>query len=124
MKSVIFLAISSHDHPIYSTMREVTRKCFDKAKHQYNVRMFFVEFREMEEDIILENDTIYVKGSEILSNALIKTHKALQFINEHYTYDIIIRTNLSSFWNIHQYIANKVDRFIHYGKYNGLNQCT
>ncbi len=97
---VVFLILSSHDLPIYSTMREISRLYFKKMKQEYDFHHFFVEFREMNTDIEIENDTIYVNGIERIEFAINKTHRAMQLINQLFEYDIIIRTNLSSFWNI------------------------
>jgi hypothetical protein len=53
----------------------------------------------MEDDLIVEQDTIYVKGTEHYYGILDKTMKAFDHINKHRNYDLVIRTNLSSFWN-------------------------
>jgi hypothetical protein len=100
MKKVIFLIIASHDNPIYEFMRNVSNIYFNRMEMIYNLKHFYVEFKKMEVPINLVDDTIYVNGEEMLSRAIIKTHKALQYINANFDYDILIRTNLSSFWNI------------------------
>lgn len=104
MKQIIFLIISSNDHPIYNLMKNIINIYCEKMKLIYSLKHFFVEFKEdMDEnnDIILEKNILFIKGKEsIIPGILIKTKKALNYINSNYTFDYIIRTNLSSFWNI------------------------
>jgi hypothetical protein len=100
MKKIIFLIISSSNLEIYSVMKNITSQCLNKAKCQYNIEYFFVESVDLDTDLMIKNDTIYVNCKESLETILEKTHKALIYINNNYDYDIIIRTNISSFWNI------------------------
>ena len=83
-------------------MREVTRLCLNKMKSEYPLQHFFLEHHEQDDDLQIIDDVIKIKGEETLQTAIQKTHKALKYINEHYDYDILVRTNLSSFWNIKQ----------------------
>jgi hypothetical protein len=71
-------------------------------KLEYSLEYFFVELTDsIEDDLSHQNDTIYVKGTEsIIPGIFIKTTKAYEYINQNYDYEYIIRTNLSSFWNI------------------------
>lgn len=100
MKRVIFIIISSHNHPIYEINREITRLYLRKMQDKYKYRFFFIEHKPIVSTIKLENDTLYFKGEEHYDLILHKTHKAFNYINEHYEYDIVIRTNMSSFWNL------------------------
>jgi hypothetical protein len=102
MKSIIFLIVSSDDHPVYSQMRSIIRLYMDKMKDVYPLKYFFIEFKNnLDRDIELINDIITVRGEEsITPGMLLKTHMAMKYINLNYDYDLMIRTNLSSFWNI------------------------
>lgn len=102
MKKIIFLIISSHHLPVYKIMREIIVLYFEKMKKIYPIDYFFVEFdNNITEEVCIIKNNILVKGEEsIIPGMIIKTHKALKFINNNYNYDILIRTNLSSFWNI------------------------
>jgi hypothetical protein len=102
MKKVIFLILSSHDNPIYDINREIMRMYFKKTQVEYGFKYFFIEYKEMDAgvDYRLEYDTLYINGVEAFELILHKTHKAFNYINEEYDYDIVIRTNLSSFWNM------------------------
>ena len=111
MKSVIFLIIASHDLPVYKFMRDIANTYFKKMESIYNLKHFYVEFKNIEESVKLIGDTIYVSGvEERIENAIIKTQRALKYINETYEYDIVIRTNLSTFWNI-PYLYELIDSF-------------
>ena len=74
----------------------------DKMKDVYPLKYFFIEFKNnLDRDIELINDIITVRGEEsITPGMLLKTHMAMKYINLNYDYDLMIRTNLSSFWNI------------------------
>lgn len=96
--SFIFLIISSSDLPQYLQMKELSNLYYslfnDKIKH------FYIELKDdLEVDIIEEGNHIYMKGNDsLIPGILIKTKKALDYINSKYSYDYVIRTNLSSFW--------------------------
>lgn len=114
MKEVIFLIISSTDHSIYNLMKNIIDLYCEKMKLLYSLKHFFVEFKEdMDENnnILLEKNNLFIKGKEsLIPGILIKTKKALNYINANYTFDYIIRTNLSSFWNI-PHLFNLFDSF-------------
>lgn len=95
---VIFLCISSSNEQVYSEMRDILRILFT----HYGAKYFFVEYRpEQTEEISEENNYIYVKGEEsYIPGIYNKTIKALQYIEENYSYDYVVRTNLSTFWNL------------------------
>jgi hypothetical protein len=100
MKKIIFLIISSTNEEIYLRMKAISEECYKKIKSEYNIEYFFVECRNQDEELTLVNNTIYIKGEENWDMIIVKTHKALLYINNNYNYDFIIRTNLSTFWNI------------------------
>ena len=79
-------------------MLEVQRKYHNK----YNdVTTYFIEFRNQQNDIEIENDFIYIKGVEHILNILDKTIKAVEYlINNNFMFDFLIRTNISTMINI------------------------
>ena len=115
MKKVVFLFISSHDQPVYSIMRSITREYFRKMQPVFQYEYYFIEHRPMEEDLVIEQDTMFVKGTEHYYGILDKTLKAFEYINKHINYDLVIRTNLSSFWNffpLYDFLDNLYDQGI------------
>lgn len=98
---LISLIISSHDVPQYKEMRELATLYHSKMQDIYDYRFFFVEFREdISCDIEERGNFIYVKGKENFYVMFDKIMKAIQFLHGKYEYDYILRTNLSSFWNL------------------------
>ena len=103
----IFLIISSDDFESYSKMRYYARNYFKLYKTQ--IKYFFIELKEdLDCDVSEKEDFIYVKGTECITPGMyIKTIKAMKYINEKYNYDFLIRTNLSSFWNLSNLLCLK-----------------
>jgi len=96
----IFLIISSSDIPQYLQMKELSRKYYNLFS--YNIKHFYIEFKnDLECDILEQEEHIFIKGIDsIVPGILTKTQKALLYINNKYNYNYVIRTNLSSFWDL------------------------
>ena len=105
--SFIFLIISSSDVPQYLQMKELSKLYYNLFND--NIKHFYIEFKnDLKVDIIENEDHIYMKGIETIKpGILIKTKLALYYINNKYNYDYIIRTNLSSFWNLNNLLKFK-----------------
>ena len=85
----------------YQILKGYNKIYFDMFKH--DIKFFFIEYKkDIIEDVLEVGDFIYVKGLEdpMVPNMLIKNVKAINYINSKYKYDYIIRSNLSTFWNI------------------------
>ena len=98
---VIFLIISSNDLELYNKMKNISNLYFNLFVD--TVKYFYVEYKNLENQTIIENNEyIYVDGVENHTPGMYnKTIKAMEYINNKYDYDFIIRTNVSSFWNIY-----------------------
>lgn len=96
----IFIIISSHDNPVYEEFRNLHRIYL--KNYRPLLRYFFVEFRNNQDEIVIEEDDyIYIKGEESINPGMIlKTCKAFEYINNTYNYEFIIRTNLSTVFHI------------------------
>ena len=96
----IFLIISSSDIPQYLQMKELSRKYYNLFGD--NIKHFYIEFKnDLDCDILEQEEHIYFKGVDsIVPGILTKTQKALSYINNKYKYNYVIRTNLSSFWDL------------------------
>lgn len=103
----VFLSISSNDLPCYKIMRDIARKYFGLFEDK--IKIFFIELKtDMECDVYEKDDYIYVKGEESIKPGIYKkTIKSIEYINKHYEYDYLIRTNLSSFWNLNKVLELK-----------------
>jgi hypothetical protein len=113
MKNIILLIISSNDVNVYNDFKILSRLYHKKMKDIYkdNYNYFFVELKDMPNDIEIQEDTIYIKGTEsIIPGIFYKTTKAMNYIANNYDFDLLIRTNLSSFWNI-PYVFNYFENY-------------
>lgn len=105
----IVVIISSLDKPVYKQFKQLQSLYLDLYKD--DIKYFFIELSEecevfhenlmWEQDIIEKNNFIYVKGKEsIIPGVYNKTMKAFNYICKNYSFDFIVRTNLSTIWNI------------------------
>jgi hypothetical protein len=85
-----------------------------KSKKYYSVfsediKIFYITFREEQEEEVIENDEfLYLKGTESFMPGIItKTINAMNYINKQYSYDYVVRTNISTIINI----KNMLDYF-------------
>ena len=96
----IILIISSNDNKIYEEFRNLHRVYL--KNYRYLFKYFFIEFRENQDELVMEEeDFIYIKGYESINPGMIlKTCKAIEYINIVYKYEFIVRTNLSTLFHI------------------------
>ena len=93
--------VCKNDAPFYPQMHDISMLYFEKMRSIYDFNYFYVQYRpDQEEELIESNHHIYLKGKEEFSKIYKKTITAIQYISKTYSYDYIIRTNISSFWNI------------------------
>lgn len=125
----IFLIIDS-DTPyndIYKSHRERWIKSFKLYK---NALYFFIKFDpSLKVDVLIQDNYLIFKGSEsYIPGILNKSLKAISLISDFYKFEYIIRTNLSSCWqlynleqmlNKYHYLDNNIYAVI--GNYNGIN---
>jgi len=67
-----------------------------------DVKYLFVEYGgvSMKDDFLETDEYFYIKGEEQFDKILEKTVIASDYISRNYSFDFLIRSNLSSFWNI------------------------
>ncbi len=95
---IIMLIIDDDSLKVYADLRNAIKKyCHTDSE----ILTFFLRnSNEIENDFLLDNDTLYFKGNESLFPGIFnKTIKAFKYCVENYDFDFIVRTNLSSFWN-------------------------
>jgi hypothetical protein len=67
-----------------------------------NIKYFYIEFKDNIDETIEVDNHILIKGTESITPGMyIKTMKAMEYINNNYEYDFVVRTNLSTFWNLY-----------------------
>jgi len=97
---LIMLIITSSDVPIYEEFKNIISMYH--SKYTDRVRHFYVEFKpDIQEDVLENGEYIYIKGNETFKPGIYeKTMAAIRHVNSKYDYKHIIRTNVSSFWNL------------------------
>ena len=99
MKKFIALIIDSDAEPIYAVGREIWRR--NAKKH--NIEIYFLRADEKitDDSVRVEGDTIHSKWINNFSDRLIdKTLKGFKYCLENTDCQYILRTNLSSFFDI------------------------
>lgn len=100
MKICILFIYSERDY--YNNMLKVQQRYVHKHN---NVDSFFVKFNNLQnEDIIINDDIISVKGEEFYLNILYKTIKSFELLLSN-NYDFFIRSNISTIIDIEKLIC-------------------
>tara|TARA_X000000368_G_C22845860_1_gene629771 strand:+ start:113 stop:850 length:738 start_codon:yes stop_codon:yes gene_type:complete len=94
---ILMLFIYSDDE-LYNKMLKLQQQYVHS--HRYITSYFVQMSPNIEKDIIIKNDIIYVKGNESKMNILKKTIKALELLIHRENYDYVIRTNMSTVTNL------------------------
>jgi hypothetical protein len=107
---IIILILSSQGE-VYDKLKEYQTNYLNKFVNSNKLaNFFFVEFTDTNntdyvETTIEKGNTLYVKGTESINpGMIIKTSEAMKYINNHYDYDFIFRTNLSTFINVNNLV--------------------
>lgn len=101
---IIFLIISSNNELAYAEMKKIIPQYFTLFSDK--IKYFFIENRSQDSDVIEINDHLYFNDYEsFIPGIFTKTIKAINYINNNYEYDYVIRTNLSSFWNLNNILT-------------------
>ena len=99
MPRIVNLVLYSPD-PIYTTMYELTRQYY--ARFAPDVTTIYYCFNStIAEEVELRDDVLYVQGTEsYIPGILVKTLKAFGYVLQHYTFDYLIRSNISTIVDI------------------------
>ena len=94
----VFLIIDSDGEACYDINRQIIRSFM----HSFSdIKTLFVRFQPDQTDLIqLEGDTLFCRGTEsFIPGVLQKTLIAMDYCLANLTFDFLIRTNLSTFWD-------------------------
>lgn len=100
MKLLVLVIANDDGH--YIEMQKLWRIYMNRFA---NIKSYFIKYKDMNEDVLLEEDTIYIKGSEsLIPGCLDKTIKSIEyFLNkDDFDFNYLIRTNLSTVWNFNK----------------------
>jgi hypothetical protein len=108
----------------YQLLKSYQKIYLDKFKN--DIKFFFIEYKNDITDNIIEiDDFIFIKGNEdpIIPNLLNKTILAIDYVKKKYDFDYILRTNLSSIWNINKLLSlyNEIPRNNFFGGHVNFN---
>jgi len=97
---IIFLIISSNNEEVYLQMKELQPSIYNLYSNQ--IKYFFIENQsDLNNDVIEENNYLYINGSEsFIPGIYQKSIKAIEYVTNNYSFDYVIRTNLSTIWNM------------------------
>jgi hypothetical protein len=115
----IILVASSNIEEFYKEPRNIWKKYMNLNP---DIKVFFVYGKNTSEGLQIENniDLVYdIEEKHKSSGFLKKTLKAMEYINENYEYDYILRTNSTCFWDLNKlvYTLDELPKNnIYYGK--------
>jgi hypothetical protein len=94
---IIFLVIASED-PIHQADL-LTQRLTWASNPPSNCRIIWLRGSDRD-DCFLDGDTLYVPCPELYSNILEKTILGIRFALENFSFDILIRTNVSTYFDL------------------------
>ena len=101
----LIILILANDNEYYLQMQNLWRKYMNT--HQ-NIKSYFIKYNvnniNNDKDIFIEDDTIYIKGKNesYIPGCLDKTIKSFEYILNNENFDYVIRTNMSSVWDLNK----------------------
>ena len=99
---IIVLIIASDNSQLYLEQKKESLEYYSKFSDK--IKFFYLYCKP--EDQSNEYDLCFSGCDEsIYPGIFYKTAKAVQFINKFYNYDFLVRTNLSTFWNLNNLIS-------------------
>jgi hypothetical protein len=95
---ILLLVLSSDTEPVYARHREVWRSYMHRHP---NITSYFLECGDVTR---VEGDVFYSPGPESFRACVTKTLAALEYFSGE-SYDYVLRTNMSSLWNLNKLVA-------------------
>lgn len=92
----IILAIYNESLDVYSLLKQKSHAYYSAFSQE--IKIFYITFRENQcEEIVEEGEFLYFRGTESFKPGIItKTMKAMEYITQNYSYDYVVRTNVST----------------------------
>ena len=92
----IILAIYNESLDVYSLLKPKSHSYY--SVFSKDIKIFYITFREnQDEEIVEEGEFLYFRGTESFKPGIItKTMGALNYIGQQYSYDYVVRTNVST----------------------------
>lgn len=93
MKLIVLILANNSD--AYNKMQDIWRLYMNKFEY---VKSYFIKYSsDLIENVLIKDDTIYIKGVEtLIPGCLDKTIKSIEYLLLNQDFDFIFRTNMSS----------------------------
>ena len=91
----VIILILANDNTIYLQCQTLWKRYINSHP---NIKSYFIKLNpELKNDILIDNDIIFVKGNEsYVPGCLIKTVESIKYLLSNEEFDYIFRTNMSS----------------------------
>jgi hypothetical protein len=95
----LIILILANDNNLYLECQQIWKSYM--SNHPF-IDSYFLKYNSnLDDEIKLENDTILIKGNEsLVPGCLDKTIKSIEFILNNFEFDFILRTNMSSVFDL------------------------
>ena len=99
MKLIILILASDND--LYLQCQNMWRSYMNTHP---NIKSYFIKYKVgLNNDVILENDTIFINGNEsLMPGCLVKTLESINYLLKNEDFDYIFRTNMSRCLDLHK----------------------
>ena len=112
--------VLANDNAEYNEMQSLWRIYMNKHP---NITSFFVKYKEdLIEDVMINEDVIFIKGKEsVIPGCLDKTIRSIEFLLKNMEFDFILRTNMSSVFDLHKFYGLLNENIAYSGVVNYYN---
>lgn len=109
----IIILILSNDSGHYLECQNMWRSYMNTHP---NIKSYFIKYKVgLNDDVILENDTIFINGNEsLIPGCLVKTLKSIDYVLKNEEFDFIFRTNMSSVVDLDKFYNLVINNKNHY----------
>ena len=118
MRILLLLIYNESEADSYNKMLTIQRQYIHSHA---NIDSYFVTFRRQAHPIEIEDDKVYVQGSEGILNILHKTLESIEYLCKQKSYDYVIRSNISTLFKLTQLYDDIYKSKHRKGVYQGCN---
>ena len=116
----LVVLVLANDNAEYNEMQSLWRIYMNKHP---NITSFFIKYKEdLIEDVMINEDVIFIKGKEtVIPGCLDKTIRSIEFLLKNMEFDFILRTNMSSVFDLHKFYGLLNENIAYSGVVNYYN---
>lgn len=109
----VILIIYSEGDEIYKYNKQIWKQYMNSNQNILSLFIMYEPNLECECKLVMEDNMLLIKGEEKLNceNILNKTKIAIEYCNNNFIFDYVVRTNISSFWifdNLINYLQSNI----------------